>query len=646
MFTYATAWFADQDAAYALLLSYSYKDGETRGYQTVLARVCVQDGRASFEETGAIDWKGVTDELGDSVFLSNGIIMNDTLCALAQSMGNKVIIFLPLNGDAARVVYLDGAWPDGLAIWNDNILLVQNTDSRAQYALLPFDGDKIDAWQELPESEDAQGGNVSGVVQYGGEMVYLSGNTLMAFNPETGAARNIANIPIEMWGTSAFATGSGVYVAGSSSGVALRALERGDGATETLTVNDPDNGGEAQNAIVRFMNEQGADVAAVQQDDVLTALLTKSTAFDVALLSTHYNGSDLRAILSRGWARPIESETLAEYVSGMYPAVSDALMKDGQALGVPFDALTDAPGLCAGALKALGLTMDDVPTSWPALIDWLNGLIPTAEIPLWEDGGSAEQIRRELVDMILDAYRLELGAGTVSGYDTDELRAALAAVERLDAEGLGEQFERVGDAFEFYPLFTSFAMGGIDGATYQEDYDTIPLYLSLSDALPRRIALRSSVAIINPYSEHIELATRFLETLAEADAQRSRAMLRSDLNEAVRSADYERYTAEYDAKIARLEAELETAADDVKDVIEQDLDNAREMRARMENWYWTVSRESLEYYRANDAGVTFDMQRRYSSYDAIRQYCEGQMSMDEFIAELQRTLEMRRMEEQ
>ena len=44
--------------------------------------------------------------------------------------------------------------------------------------------------------------------------------------------------------------------------------------------------------------------------------------------------------------------------------------------------------------------------------------------------------------------------------------------------------------------------------------------------------------------------------------------------------------------------------------------------------------------------MTFDMQRRYSSYDAIRQYCEGQMSMDEFIAELQRTLEMRRMEEQ
>lgn len=379
---------------------------------------------------------------------------------------------------------------------------------------------------------------------------------------------------------------------------------------------------------------------------MLTALLTKSTAFDVALLSTHYNGSDLRAILSRGWARPIESETLAEYVSGMYPALSDMLMQDGQALGVPFSVDVTVPGVSVGALKALGLTIDDVPTSWPALIDWLNGLIPTAEIPLWESSGDAAQVRRELVDMILDAYRLELDAGTVSGYDTDELRAALAAVERLDAEGLSEQFERVGDAFEFYPLFTSIAMGGIDGATYQEEYDTIPLYLSLSDALPRRIALRSSVAIINPYSEHIELATRFLETLAEVDTQRSRAMLCPDANETIRSADYERHTAEYDEKIARLEAELKTAADDVKDVIEQDLDNARDLRARMENWYWVVSRESLEHYRVNDAGVTFDTQKHYSCYDEIRQYCAGQMSMDEFIAALQGTLEMIRLEEQ
>ena len=644
------AWFACGGEVRVLLSKYRVGGRDGLGSMDGIddmsfGRVYVRDGRAVLEETGPVDWARIADDVGGDLNLRSTAVVNGALCGIAQSMGGQSVCILPLDGSAARAVYLGDAWADDMTSWNDELLLVQNGDG-AQYALMSTESGEIGAWQPLPGEDGAQADNASGAVQYGNELLYLSGGTLMALELDTGASRAITNIPIDTWGAPACVTESGVYAAGSYNGVALRALERG-GAAETLTINDADYTGAAEEAIVSFQNAQSdAEIQSVQRGDVLTALLTRSTEDDVIILESGSGMGELYAILSRGWARPIESEALAEYVSGMYPAVSGALMKDGKALGVPFDAMPEGPGLCAGALKALGLTIDDVPTSWPELIDWLNGLIPTAEIPLWEDGGSAEQIRRELVDRILDAYRLELGAGTVSGYDTDELRAALAAVERLDAEGLCEQFERVGEAFEFYPLFTSIAMDGISGATYQEEYDTIPLYLSLSDALPRRIALRSSVAIINPYSAHIDLATRFLETLAEQDTQRSRAMLRPDANETVRSADYERHTAEYDAKIARLEAELETAADDVKDVIEQDLDNARTLRARMENWYWVVSRESLEHYRANDAGVTFDMRRRYSSYDEIRQYCAGQMSMDEFIAALQRTLEMMRLEEQ
>lgn len=642
------AWFACGGEVCVLLSKYRLGGRDGLGSldgidDMAFGRVSVRDGKAVIEETGSVDWKGIADDADGGLNLRNTAVVNGALCGLVQSMGGESVCILPLDGSAARMVYLGDVWIDGMTDWNGELLLVQNNDG-AQYALMSAESGEIGAWQAFPGSEDSM---VSGVVQYGGELLYLSGSTLMALELDTGASRAITNIPIDTWGAPACVTESGVYAAGSYNGVALRAIERGEGTAETLTINDADYSGAAEEAIIRFQNAQSdAEIQSVQRGDVLTALLTKSTGDDVIILESGSGTGELYAILSRGWARPIESEALAEYVSGMYPAVLGALMKDGKALGVPFDADVTVPGLCAGALKALGLTIDDVPTSWPALIDWLNGLIPTAEIPLWESSGDAAQVRRELVDMILDAYRLELDAGTVSGYDTDELRAALAAVERLDAEGLSEQFERVGDAFEFYPLFTSIAMGGIDGATYQEEYDTIPLYLSLSDALPRRIALRSSVAIINPYSEHIELATRFLETLAEVDTQRSRAMLCPDANETIRSADYERHTAEYDEKIARLEAELKTAADDVKDVIEQDLDNARDLRARMENWYWVVSRESLEHYRVNDAGVTFDTQKHYSCYDEIRQYCAGQMSMDEFIAALQGTLEMIRLEEQ
>ena len=650
LYTYAVAWFAYQGDVYALLTTYSYcGEGDTGNYETVLTRVCVQDGRTSFEEAGAVDWKGLTDELDDSVYLSNVVVVNDTMCAIAQSMGSEVIVFLPLNGDAPRVVYLGDVWPTDLTSWNGDILIVQNTD-KTQYAILPFDGDQIGAWQDLPGSEDAQAGSASCVVQYGDEMIYISGNTLMAFNPETGATRNVANIPIEMWSASTFVTESGVYVTGDSGGVVLRALERGDGAVEVLTVNDSENGGEAQNAILRFMNEQGAEVATVQRDDVLTSLLTRSTEDDVILLSTRYNGSEIRSILSRGWARPIESDTLAEYVSGMYPALSDLLMKDGQALGVPFAAEVTVPGVSVGALKALGLTIDDVPTSWPELIDWLNSLIPTSTVMLVDAYDDAENIREMFIRWIVSAYGIELDAGTVSSYDTDALRTALAAVERLDAEGMSEQAAQFvnddGDV-AVNPLFAPYVQAGVTGDTYQDDYAEIPLYLSISTDLPRRVPLEGYVAIINPYSEHIELATRFLETLAAQDTQPSRAMLRPDANETVRSASYERYTSEYDDKIARLEEELKTAEGDAKDVIERDLANVRQTRADMENWYWVVSAQSLERYRGSDAGVVLNLRTDDSSYyNALYQYSAGQISMDDFIAALQKKLEMRRMEEQ
>lgn len=289
-----------------------------------------------------------------------------------------------------------------------------------------------------------------------------------------------------------------------------------------------------------------------------------------------------------------------------------------------------------------------MPTSWPELIDWLNGLISTATVPLVDDYGDAESLRASFVRCIVNTCRLDIDAGALDGWDTPELRAALEAVERLDAEALSAQSAYDDDEDEVVnPLFTMYTQGGVNDDTYQDEYREIPLYMSLTAETTHRVPLDGCVAIVNPYSEHIELATRFLETLAERDTQASRAMLRPDLNEAVRSGDYERYTREYDDKIARLEEELKTAEGDVKASLEAELESTRQTRENMENYYWIVSAESLARYRANDAGVTLNLKSGdYSYYDDVDQYASGEMDMDAFIAALQKKLEMQRLEQQ
>ena len=645
LFSYTNAWFAYDGSVYALLSTYNVNDYVNT---VALVRVGTEDGKAYFEEAAEIDTKGLADELDGSIYMTDTVVVNDTLCGLGQVNGNEVVCFLPLDGSAAHVVYLGSEWPSGLTSWNGDLLLTQNVGD-AQYAILPFDGDEPGEWQDLPESEDAAQGTTSSPVQYGNELIYASGSALMAFNPETGESRSVASLPFDLCDASAYVTESGLYVSGSFEGVVLRALSREGDSTETLVINDVDNSGAIDDAVISFSNEQGIEVSTVLRSDVLTALLTKSTDEDVIILSNYYDGSTLQAILNRGWARPIESDALTEYVSGMYPAITDMLMQDGQVLGVPFYMYSTTPGVNVGTLTKLGLTIDDVPTSWPELIDWLNSLIPTTDLMLM-DGEDADEIRESFVRTILDSYMIELELGTLDSYDTPELRAALEAVTRLDAETLAERNAAIyadEDAdIDYNPLFTLYAQGGISSSTYDDEYDDIPLYLSIAAGMTCRVPLQGYVAIINPYSENVEAATRFLEVLAEKDEETSRAMLRSDLNDTVRSSGYETYTAEYDEKIASLEEQLKTAEGDLKETLEEELANAREVREGFENSFWIVSKESLERYRAYDEGVVLEAASTdYSIREETNQYCAGQMTLDEFITAVQKKYDMHKLEE-
>ncbi len=481
------------------------------------------------------------------------------------------------------------------------------------------------------------------MVQCGEELLYMSGKTLMAFTPESGAVREIVNIPIALTGAHGFVTPSGVYATGDHDGVVMRLLDRSHLSSDTLTVNDVCNAENMNSALWAFQNVYPSlNIAMVCRDDILSALLTRSSEDDVIILPAESYGSiDLSAILSRGWARPLESDTLRKAVSQMYPEIADLLFQDGQLLGLPFDASATGPTLCAGALRLLDRELSDVPTNWPDFLDWLGALTPTAPVPLIDGMDDAEQIRSQLIQTILYDYALEIQSGAQDAYDTPLLRAALEAVDRLDIEALIRQFEETCDEAACNPLFNVYQNSGVTGATYTDDYDDIPLYLSLSASSPRRLALNASVAMINPFSEHLDEAVRFIETLAQQDALPSRALLSPHQGSAQRSADYERETAAQELKIAQYEELLENARDEACEGLKADLENARSIREKMENWYWTISKESLTHYRTDVECVLLDLSGSFFPFSAMgHSYLSSEASLDEFLSELQRAYEM------
>ena len=499
-----------------------------------------------------------------------------------------------------------------------------------------------DEWRPM-DGAQADRINSASAVQNGRELLFAQNGRLLALDVESGSVRDVIAMPVDADSGvgAACLTASGLYASGSYEGVAVRSLDAG--ARKTLVVSaNSDEMWRFDNAMIRFQDEMGDwDVRPTDTDDILTALLTGTTDADVIMLDTRASQGTLSAILARGWAMELDDAALCDYVSALYPDIASRLTKDGKVLAVPFSAEVDGMGLSIGTMAAMGLTEADVPASWPEFLDWLNGLISTAEAPLFEYDVE------ELLQAMLSDYACELQMGTLNGYDTPELRAALAAYERLDREALEENWARYEDDESCNALIRAAENCGVGGSIYESPYHFYPLRLSVSAELPRRMPVQCFIALVNPASENAEAAARFLNCLIRDDTPSSRATLGDPAAAPCRDEYYTTAVAQHDARIARLEAQLKSAADEDKAAIQEELNGAKERRAEVERGYWAVSAESLARYRANADGVMLDLVN--DDVDAlmqlIYQYTAGLLDADGLIGALQRAFEMRMMEQ-
>ena len=99
--------------------------------------------------------------------------------------------------------------------------------------------------------------------------------------------------------------------------------------------------------------------------------------------------------------------------------------------------------------------------------------------------------------------------------------------------------------------------------------------------------------------------------------------------------------------IAQLETALETAAESAKQELQEKLDHARSIRREMEDWYWTISEESLARYRANAGGAMLNLPSGSFSglYTLVWEHVEKHEDTETLIRALQKKLDMSRMED-
>lgn len=595
-------WFAWDGAVWTMLVS--EQAGEVEEAQ--LFRVAVEDGSVALRQATRVDWEQMMDV--DWIHPEYCAAANGVLCAEFWTSGDCLLALVPLDGSDGEQIELEHEEYTGLCAAGEEVYAFSRDSSGdcTYVERISLPGGEIEEVATISGSE-----KVSCPVWVGeeGGFLMVQDGRLLRWRLESGETEEIAAMPVEVDGAQAGLTASGLYAAGSFSGVAVMDVLNRPQVQSTVVVSYSENEPAVSLAMLDFVEEHPeiSVVKTAEEKDLLSQMLARSDAKDIYVLNmrlTEEYATLIQTLSERDWISPIKSEAIKSYVAQTYPAVAEICTGEEGVMLVPLN--MDVYGLTINeyALAQAGYTLADVPANWPEFLDFLSKLATEeCAFPITFDWDSEAAAYTALARAILSTYAMEICSGASEGYDTEELRAALAALDRLDCAKLAQISTEKSEDWEGNPLMLCSDYCSVGSTTYLDEYDMHPVLLSISVDRPARMPLTGSVAFINPASKNPEAAEAFLEAVVERVDEASVAMLCSDRGEPVRAIGYEENHANWEERIEALEKKLAVADAQDRQALAEELEEKKSWFANWEETAWSLSPQSLEWYYANDDDV-------------------------------------------
>ena len=385
--------------------------------------------------------------------------------------------------------------------------------------------------------------------------------------------------------------------------------------------------------------------------DVAQAMLTQTATPDIYTL--YVDSAEYSAVFGRGYmAELTDSEILADFAAAVYPAIQEMIQKDGEVYGLPLEAygfgdLSYSPE----AFERLGLTEEDVPSSWMEFFDLLGRLPDYLEndpdVAVFEKYLAETDLRYMLFSSLMDSYMLYISQPENEfAFDTPLFRELVAAFEAVDFEALGVSEEGTEDYVYnaedtmFYTYSSSFSPSVMSGSPEM-------LYLGLDEGMQPLVSTDVTVAFVNPFSQNRDLAIEYLECASEQVDAIMRITMMPGENEPVLNPYFEETLENYDEQIASLETQLLGAEEVDKQALEATLEEMQGYRDDFEkNNRYNASEESIAAYRevagymvvATYLGMDSETSSEY--YEQRNQYIDGAITLDEFIRNIDQKLQM------
>lgn len=387
--------------------------------------------------------------------------------------------------------------------------------------------------------------------------------------------------------------------------------------------------------ITLVIESTGADFLTIQQ-----SMVSGDANIDLYIVNSARSYKDVR---DKGYAAPMNSNAfLLSQAKQFYPAVQGALFEGDNLLAFPLNLMPDTWTLNRTVWDRLGL--GEYPATFEALFKVLE---------IWDKTYAKDQPDYTFLEtyegffgyvaLIVKQYLLHHEAyDSPVSFDDPAFREAVQAAFNYRAT-LENQNEGWNSIIMTYPQYL--------GVGYNDSNEvvTIPPPALTADS-PRMVKASMDLFILNPLSTRPQDALEFVAFYAQEMNATTKYALNASLNMPLRPENFEKEQQELKERIAMLELMLKDAAPEDKNDVQALIDQEKNRYEMREKDNWLVSKESIDIYRelannlvvplcsifANDRGSLGDEVIE----QVIRRFADGQLTVDQFIRELDKKAQM------
>lgn len=478
-----------------------------------------------------------------------------------------------------------------------------------------------------------------------------------------GTPEEFGDMPLESYSNSVAVMMGDWYILSSYDGVVGRDVTLDKMPPQRLRIINSNYAESIKTAYYAFTDKHPEYMVSISdnldESTLLQSMMNRDSSVDIYTISS--SSSALSALMNRGYLAELgSSEKLTAAVDSLYPFIQDFCKKDGQLCLMPFSGYATGLTMNTKALtEKLGYTQEDVPTSWKQLFELINDIAANKkmeeapEVSFAMEGYTQQDLRSMIFSNMMSDYYTWLDQSEENLTNgTPVLLELCEAFEKVDWSGLGlpEEYSEDGwmsDGIMKESVLIDF--NSVDVTSYVgADRDRVICPLSVVDGEEPVIGMTLTLAFVNPFSENKDAAIEYLEDAWDANGRTNRILMNPNDNEPVVNAYYEQNLKEIQNNIDQQKKSLETMTDEETREMTQNGINSMEewLEEYKERGKYDVTPEQIAKYREVAGKMAVAKSDIYGgdSYDQMYQYVDGAITASQFAAQLEKTLQMQRLE--